>query len=99
MIGPVSGIVLFAIVWFMLFLIILPIRVQTQGDLKNIVPGTHAGAPEHHHLKKKALWCTGISLVIWGVFVAVILSGVITVDDLENWMGRGAPAAASEISE
>jgi predicted secreted protein len=93
--GPVSAIVLFAIVWFMLFLIILPIRIQTQGDLKDIVPGTHAGAPEHHHLGKKALWCTGLSILIWGFFVAVILSGAISVDNLENWFGRGAPAAAT----
>lgn len=93
--GIVSAIVLFAIVWFMLFLIILPIRVQTQGDLKEIVPGTHAGAPEHHHLGKKAIWCTIGAFIIWGSLVAIILSGVITVDDLENWVGRGAPAATS----
>lgn len=97
--GPVSALVLFAIVWFMLFLVILPIRVQTQGDLDDIVPGTHAGAPEHHHLKKKALWCTALSLVLWGIFVAIILSGKISVDDLENWVGRGVPAATSGTDE
>jgi len=97
--GPVSAIVLYAIVWFMLFLIILPIRIQTQGDLNEIVPGTHAGAPEHHHLKKKALWCTGLSFLIWGFFVAVILSGVISVDNLENWVGRGVPEARSGTGE
>jgi len=93
--GVVSGIVLFAIVWFMVFLIILPMRVQTQGDLDDIVPGTHAGAPEHHHLRKKALWCTAISLVVWGAFAAIILSGVITVDNLEKYWGRGVPEATS----
>ena len=97
--GPVSAIVLYAITWFMLFLILIPIRVQTQGDLNDIVPGTHAGAPEHHNLKKKALWCTLIAFVIWGAFVAIILSGKISVDDLENWMGQGVPAAASRTSE
>lgn len=97
--GLVSALVLFAIVWFMLFLIILPIRVQTQGDLSDIVPGTHAGAPEHHYLGKKAIWCTVGALIIWASFVAIILSGVITVDDLENWVGRGAPAAASGTDE
>ncbi|MBB3993070.1 putative secreted protein [Sulfitobacter undariae] len=97
--GPVSAIVLYAITWFMLFLILIPIRVQTQGDLNDIVPGTHAGAPEHHNLKKKALWCTLIAFVIWGAFVAIILSGKISVDDLENWMGQGVPAAASGTSE
>lgn len=97
--GPVSAIVLFAIVWFMLFLIILPIRIQTQGDLKDVVPGTHAGAPEHHYLGKKAIWCTFGALAIWGSIVAIILSGVISVDDLENWVGRGAPVAASGTGE
>ena len=97
--GPVSAAVLFAVVWFLVFLIVLPIRVQTQGDLKDIVPGTHAGAPEHHHLGKKAVWTTVISLVVWGFFVAVILSGVISVDNLEDWVGRGAPAATSETGE
>ena len=97
--GPVSAIVLYAIVWFMLFLVILPIRVQTQGDLNEVVPGTHAGAPEHHHLKKKALLCTLIAFAIWGAFVAIILSGKISVDDLENWVGRGAPAVTSGTGE
>ncbi|WP_299566915.1 DUF1467 family protein [uncultured Sulfitobacter sp.] len=93
--GLTSAIVLFAVVWFLTFFIALPIRVKTQGDLKDIVPGTHAGAPEHHHLKKKAIWTTIVAILIWGFFVTVILSGWISVDDLENWMGRGAPAAAS----
>ncbi len=97
--GPVSAAVLFAVVWFMTFFIALPIRVKTQGDLKDIVPGTHAGAPEHHHLKKKALWTTLASILIWGFLVTVILSGKISVDDLENWMGRGAPAATSGTGE
>lgn len=48
-----SGIVLFCVIWAMVFMIALPIRVQTQGDLGQVVEGTHAGAPEHHHLKRK----------------------------------------------
>lgn len=88
--GVVSGLVLFAVIWSMVFLIALPIRVQTQGDLNNIVPGTHAGSPEHHHLKKKAWWTTGISLVIWAITATIILSGWITVDDVESWFRAGA---------
>ena len=44
--GPVSGLVLYAVIWTLCFLVALPIRVQTQGDLDDVVPGTHAGAPE-----------------------------------------------------
>ncbi len=93
--GITSGLVLFAVIWSMVFLIALPIRVQTQGDLDNVVPGTHAGSPEHHHLKKKALWTTLIALIIWAITATIILSGWITVDDIESlfragaWSGRG----------
>ena len=48
--GITSALVLFAVIWSMTFLIILPIRVKTQGDLGDIVPGTHAGAPEVHNI-------------------------------------------------
>ena len=82
--GVVSGLVLFAVIWFMTFFIALPIRVQTQGDLKDVVPGTHAGAPEHHHLKKKAMWTTLAALVLWGIIAGIILSERISVDDIER---------------
>lgn len=94
--GITSALVLFAVIWSMTFLIVLPIRVQTQGDLGKIVPGTHAGAPEVHNLRKKAWITTAISLVLWAVISAIILLEVITVRDLD-WFDRGTPVApASE---
>lgn len=84
--GPVSGIVLYVVIWSMVFFVALPIRVKTQGDLSDIVPGTHAGAPEHHHLKKKALWTTLVAAIIWGVSAYFILSEIITVEDIERWL-------------
>ncbi|WP_299957245.1 DUF1467 family protein [uncultured Roseobacter sp.] len=89
--GITSALVLFAVIWSMTFLIVLPIRVKTQGDLGKIVPGTHAGAPEVHNLKKKAWITTAISLVLWAVITFIILFEVITVRDLD-WFNRGAPA-------
>ncbi len=83
----VSAIVLFAIIWFMTFFVALPIRVRTQGDEGTIEPGTHAGAPEVHNLKKKALITTAVALVIWAIVVAIILSGMISVRDLD-WFNR-----------
>lgn len=85
--GIASGLVLYAVIWFMTFLVALPIRVKTQGDLGEIVPGTHAGAPEHHHLKKKALITTLVAGVLWAIIAGIIVSGVITVEDLD-WFNR-----------
>ncbi len=84
--GITSGIVLFAVIWFMTFLVVIPIRIQTQGDLNEVVPGTHAGSPEHHHLRKKAWITTGVSVVLWAIIGGTILSGKITVRDLDTFM-------------
>lgn len=88
-----SAIVLFAVIWFMTFLIVIPIRLQTQGDLDKVVPGTQAGAPENHHLKKKAWITTAISAVIWVILFTIIVTGAITVRDLD-FFGRMGPAPA-----
>ena len=94
--GVTSAIVLYAVFWFLTFLVVLPIRVKTQGDLGKIVPGTHAGAPEVHDLKKKAWITTAVAFVIWAAVATVILTGSITVRDLD-WFGRmGPPAATAE---
>ena len=63
--GITSALVLFAVIWFLVFLIVIPIRLETQGDVGEVEPGTHAGAPANPNLKKKAWITTGISLVIW----------------------------------
>jgi predicted secreted protein len=92
--GITSALVLFAVIWFMTFLIVIPIRLQTQGDLGNIVPGTHAGSPEHHNLKKKAWITTAVSVVLWCIIAGIILSGTITVRDLD-WFNRMSEPAVS----
>jgi predicted secreted protein len=78
-----SAIVLFAVIWFMVFLIVIPIRLQTQGDVGKIVPGTHAGSPEVHNLQKKAWITTFVSAGLWLLIAGIILSGWITVRDLD----------------
>ncbi|MEP2641323.1 DUF1467 family protein [Roseobacter sp.] len=93
--GITSALVLFAVIWAMTFLVVLPIRVQTQGDLDDILPGTHAGAPEVHNLRKKAWITTGVSVVLWVVIAGIIQFEVITVRDLD-WFGRGAVVAPTD---
>ena len=51
--GITSALVLFAVIWFLVFLVVIPIRLETQGDVGEVEPGTHAGAPANPNLKKK----------------------------------------------
>ncbi|ANT60099.1 MULTISPECIES: DUF1467 family protein [Roseobacteraceae] len=93
-----SGIVLFAVIWFMTFLCVIPLRLKTQGDVGEVVPGTHAGSPEVHNLKRKAWITTGISAVLWAIFASIILSGMISVRDIDSWMFNrmGPPVTAGD---
>lgn len=94
--GIASGIVLFMVIWFLTFLVILPLRIQTQGEAGEVVPGTHQGSPEKHHLRKKAVITTGIAAVLWAIAASVILSGLVTVRDIDMF-GRMSPAG--EVAE
>lgn len=88
----VSGIVLYAVVWFLVLFIVLPIRLVTQGDRGEIVPGTQAGAPADAQMKRKALVTTLVATVIWAVLAAIIISGVFRLSEMELFRWMVAPS-------
>ena len=90
--GPTSAIVLYAVVWFMVFFVILPIGLSTQGDEGKIEPGTHAGSPADFPLRRKMLQTTIWGTLIWALIAGVILSGRISVQDFD-WFDRLSPRA------
>ena len=79
----VSAIVLFAVIWFLCLLIVLPLRLETQGDRGEITPGTHAGSPADPQMKKRFMITTAVTFVVWCICVGIILSGWIGVDDID----------------
>jgi predicted secreted protein len=93
--GPTSALVLFAVIWFMVFFIVLPLRLTTQGEDGEIVPGTHASAPADAQIKRKAKITTIWAIGLWIVIAGTILSGLITVRDLD-WFDRMATPEVSQ---
>lgn len=90
-----SGIVLFMVIWSMVFFIVLPLRMVSQGDAGEIVPGTHASAPADAQIGRKAKITTYWALPLWCIITAVILSGVISVRDIDMF-DRMGPAVISD---
>lgn len=88
--GPVSAAVLFAVIWFLVLFVALPIHLRTQGDEGEVVPGTHAGAPANFKVKRTVLIVTGVTILIWAVVAGIILSGAVTVRDIDMF-GRMDP--------
>lgn len=87
----VSGLVLYLVIWVVCFMAALPIRIQTQGEAGDVVPGTPSGSPEQHHLKKKAWIVTAIAAVIWGIVATIIITEVITIRDIDVFNRMGEP--------
>ncbi|MGG7567621.1 DUF1467 family protein [Rhodovulum sp. DZ06] len=94
MISITGAIVVYAVVWFMTLFIILPIRMKSQADVGEVVPGTPASAPEAPALKKRFIITTIITTVLWVAIMAIILSGAVSLDDWPLWQlpNRNAPA-------
>ena len=78
-----SAFVLFAVIWFLTFLIVIPFRIKTQGDLGVVLKGTQAGAPEVHDLRRKAIITTGLSLVLWLLITILIVFEIVTIEDID----------------
>jgi predicted secreted protein len=87
-------IVVYAITWFMVFFIVLPLRFVSQADSGTVVPGTPSSAPAEEVVRRKAWITTIAATVIWALICAVILSGVISVRDFD-FRGTMGPAPAA----
>ncbi|MBF9044160.1 DUF1467 family protein [Rhodobacterales bacterium HKCCE4037] len=81
--GVVTGIVLYAIIWFMTLLVSLQVRVTSQDDAGERVAGTHGSAPADAQLRKRVIWTTIIAAGIWCVVAGIILLDLVTLDDID----------------
>lgn len=78
-----GGIVLFAVIWFMVFFVVLPIRFKSQEEAGEVVPGTPRSAPADAQIGRKARITTLVAVPLWGAIAYIILSGAVTIYDLD----------------
>jgi len=78
-----EGIVLFIMIWWVTLFVMLPIGVRSQEEDGHVTPGTERAAPSRPNILKKALWTTGVSILVWLICYGIIVSGVISLQDLD----------------
>jgi predicted secreted protein len=78
-----GAVVMFAMTWFMVFFMVLPIRFVSQGDTGEVVPGTPRSAPAGNVVARKAWITTAIAVVVWCILAAIIVSGKISIRDID----------------
>ncbi len=79
-----SGLALFAVLWFLCMLLVLPFGVRSQEEAGDVAPGTPLGAPEKAMIGKKMRWATIGAVIGWCVIFGVIEGRVITQDDIRQ---------------
>jgi predicted secreted protein len=84
-----SAIALYGVIWFMTMFLVLPFRLQTQGEAGEIVPGTPSSAPSDAQMMRKVKLVTFIATPTFLIVAGIILSEVITFDMIERITRRG----------
>ena len=67
---PMAVAIYFTTWWIVLFAV-LPFGVRSQGEDGAIQPGTDPGAPHRPRLVAKALWTTGLSVLVFAAILAM----------------------------
>lgn len=79
----VSGIAVYFMLWWLVIFAVLPWGVTRQ---QNGAPGTDAGAPQFHNMKKKMIATSIITLVLWSGVYYLVQSDVISFRQMASEM-------------
>ncbi len=78
-----SAFVLYAVLWFLTLFVVLPLRLTTQGEAGQIVPGTPESAPHDPQMRRRLKITTAISAVIWAIVASIIIWELVGIDDID----------------
>jgi len=74
-------IAMYFVIWWICLFAVLPLRVRTQGEAGEVVPGTPASAPARPDLLLKAGITTVVAAIVLAGIVGLINSGL-SLDDI-----------------
>lgn len=83
-----SAFVVWLILWWLTLFIILPIGIRGQAEENDIFEGSEPGAPQSVDMKRKFKQTTIVATIIWLCIVALILSGLVTWEQLGSVFRR-----------
>jgi predicted secreted protein len=80
--NPVTAIVTYLIIWWLVFLAALPFGVRGQWEDGDIARGSEPGAPVRPMLLKKVLWASIVAAGFWLVLFLVLHFRLLDIMDL-----------------
>jgi predicted secreted protein len=78
---------IYFVLWWVVLFAVLPWGVRSQHESGEVAPGTDPGAPMLPNIKRKAIWTTVVSAVVFFAWYIVFAYRLLTVDQLAAWFG------------
>ena len=73
---------IYFIMWWLVFFAVLPWGVRSQQEDAEVAPGTDPGAPAIPNLRRKLVWTTLVSVMVFSACYLIYVDHLITLDSL-----------------
>jgi len=77
-----TGLAIFFLIWWVVLFAVLPWGVRSQQEGGEVAPGTDPGAPAIPNLRRKLMWTTVVSVVIFAVCYVVYVEQLVSIQRL-----------------
>lgn len=82
-----TGLAIYFVIWWLALFLTLPFGIRSQHEDGAGAPGTDPGAPILAGMRRKLIWTTIISAVIFAAGMAAYQAGYLSVERLSKLMG------------
>jgi predicted secreted protein len=83
-----TAVAIFFLIWWIVLFAVLPWGVRSQQEDADVAPGTDPGAPAIPNLRRKLVWTTLVSAVIFAACYVIYVERLITLESLSALFGR-----------
>jgi predicted secreted protein len=77
-----TGVAIFFLIWWIVLFAVLPWGVHSQQEDEEISPGTDPGAPAIPNLRRKLVWTTLVSVVVFAACYVIYVERLVTLESL-----------------
>jgi predicted secreted protein len=83
-----TAVAIFFLIWWVVLFAVLPWGIRSQHEGGEIAPGTDPGAPTIPNLRRKLMWTTVVSLLVFAALYVVYTRHLVTLADLVPGFGK-----------
>lgn len=80
--SAIFALAIYFIVWWIVFIAVLPFGVKTQSEQGEVIPGTVESAPVAPAIFKKFIITTIVSAFVFSIIYSVLVYELIALDDI-----------------